>query len=487
MSRAEVAQLDWPVGWPPEKGLYEMALGIAHRRDPAMDLCSEATLRGLKEAASGKVLSKSWFRRVMKNAWTDTLRRNAPYTQDSIAPERGYEIHVSQAATPEEDAMRMETAERLLLSVQAMAPRQRDVLTLRYFKGKTVEAIAKELGIAVSTVERAHKEALLKMGTLMEDQRGAVGAGVGVLASATKLRLGDATKAAGTAFAVNSVVLVAAAVFLGVITALMFILMDREEGGAADLEAASLNAPSVGSEGEALAQVPGSPPTPTEGKRAAAGVVGEGGSGESQIDAVVQANSSPAQPENASASVVPSRTFGIQLKVDGQNAKGWIAKEPLLEPDGHRASGSVAPRCIDFTSQGEAGLFTFELPEAAGSWLFTFEDPKTWSTVWLIDPGGAGVSRRIEFDTGSVVMESPEVTAAGLKTSNAVLVGNPEPGVWVVSPCQGADPTTGAWLFEGVLAGSVHLMAIRGLRHPDDWEVKAGPWVVPTRETLRLP
>lgn len=493
MSLAEGAasdwSADWPADWPSHDGLYRMAWNIAGDRDEALELRSHAAAKGAAEIARGRTLHAGWFQRAMRNLWVDRLRRNATLPQIAVQPEHTTEVLVCPSGTPEEAAMRRESAEQLLLSMNQMTPRRREVLELKYFQGMTLESIASALGVSTTTIEREHRSALEIMGKLMEDQRDSTKRGFALMIAATKLPTRKAV-VANTSAAVGSPWIVAAAAF-AVLAGLagVTLLMGLWGSGASVQEA-----PMMLSQG-AKPEEAGSLVADQEVLPGAARVAGQPSSQASPMGAAVIPPTAPTlvvgtePPALEPAAAPPTRTFTVRFDVNGEPAKGWRAIAPSLEPGAYEVTGVEAPYCLDFNDTSEDGVFVFQIPEGEGAWTFYFEDPESWTTAWIKDVAAADTSRVLSFNTGTVELTNAETHWPNLDQKLAILSANPEPSVWVCSPSTKTNEETGAWVFRNVQAGQVRLTLNHSSFNPDVWQYleKGGPWIVPTGETLQLP
>jgi RNA polymerase sigma factor for flagellar operon FliA len=71
--------------------------------------------------------------------------------------------------SPESALLKNERIERLLAALAALPPRQRALIRGRYFEGRTLEAVAAELGVSKSWASRIHTQALSALRSVLRD------------------------------------------------------------------------------------------------------------------------------------------------------------------------------------------------------------------------------------------------------------------------------------------------------------------------------
>lgn len=136
-------------------GLVRLAVLLVDDLESAEDVVQDA-FAGLhhgwgrlrdREAALG------YLRRSVVNGARSVLRRRRTARAHVPSP-------APDVASPEVDAVRAEEQRAVLAAVRALAPRQREVLVLRYWSGLDEGAIAATLGIARGTVKSTASRAL---------------------------------------------------------------------------------------------------------------------------------------------------------------------------------------------------------------------------------------------------------------------------------------------------------------------------------------
>jgi|GEM_PF-6412049 len=145
--------------------LVYMAGYIIKDKEEAHDIVIDVLLRIRSRLISGKItldeLKPGYFKTAVNNACLDRLRQR-----------RRMELIAGRARTmPEPGEPEEEMHHALLLQaielIEALPRQQREVMTLIYFEGRTVQAVADQMGIAPSTVYQ-HRQAAIK--TLKERQ-----------------------------------------------------------------------------------------------------------------------------------------------------------------------------------------------------------------------------------------------------------------------------------------------------------------------------
>jgi len=142
--------------------LVRLASLLVDDRAGAEDVVQDA-FAGL--AAKGRSLrdpdsALAYLRRSVVNGSRSALRRRR--TARAYAPPRGLED-----ARPDERAVLAEEQREVLAAVGRLAPRQREVLVLRYWSGLTEAEIAATLGISRGAVKSTASRALDQLETIM--------------------------------------------------------------------------------------------------------------------------------------------------------------------------------------------------------------------------------------------------------------------------------------------------------------------------------
>lgn len=140
--------------------LMRLAVLLVDDRASAEDVVQDA-FAGL--AAKGGALrdpdaALAYLRKSVVNRSRSALRRRR--TARGYAPPRGIE-----AARPDERAVLAEEHREILAALDRLAPRQREVLVLRYWSGLSEAEIADVLGISRGSVKSTSSRALDRLET----------------------------------------------------------------------------------------------------------------------------------------------------------------------------------------------------------------------------------------------------------------------------------------------------------------------------------
>jgi RNA polymerase sigma factor (sigma-70 family) len=139
---------------------FRTALGIVRHASLAADVTQEAYAAAFRnrDRFRGDVPAEAWLHRIVVNAALAALRRDRPTV---------HEIPIADPASP--DASRL-TAERLALwdALDALAPRQRAAVILRYYHDYDYATIARVLGISTTNVGAMLSRALDRLRVELE-------------------------------------------------------------------------------------------------------------------------------------------------------------------------------------------------------------------------------------------------------------------------------------------------------------------------------
>jgi RNA polymerase sigma-70 factor (sigma-E family) len=144
--------------------LVRLASLLVDDRASAEDVVQDA-FAGL--AAGGRLrdpdAALAYLRKSVVNRSRSALRRRR--TARGYAPPRSLE-----AARPDERAVLAEEHREILAAVDRLAPRQREVLVLRYWSGLSEAEIAEALGISRGAVKSTASRAIDHLETIMGGQ-----------------------------------------------------------------------------------------------------------------------------------------------------------------------------------------------------------------------------------------------------------------------------------------------------------------------------
>ena len=116
----------------------------------AEDVCASVFLK----VQRGSSLS-TWIYSIAHNAVIDFYRRSretAPLDEEIACTEDGFE-----------DIYNNETLNTLASALENLSPRERDVIILHYYSGKSLKEIAALMNMSYSNMKLLHKKALLHL------------------------------------------------------------------------------------------------------------------------------------------------------------------------------------------------------------------------------------------------------------------------------------------------------------------------------------
>jgi RNA polymerase sigma-70 factor (sigma-E family) len=143
--------------------LVRLAMLLVDDRASAEDVVQDsfAGLASQREGLRDPDAALAYLRRSVVNRSRSALRRRR--TARGYAPPRSIE-----AARPDERAVLAEEHRQILAALDRLAPRQREVLVLRYWSGLSEAEIADALGISRGSVTSTASRALDQLETIME-------------------------------------------------------------------------------------------------------------------------------------------------------------------------------------------------------------------------------------------------------------------------------------------------------------------------------
>ena len=93
--------------------------------------------------------ARAWLLQIVRNTCYTWLEKNRP---SELMTEFDEEIHQRPGANPETLAAQADERQRLMLALESLAPRSREVLVLRELEGCTYKEIGEITGIPIGTV-----------------------------------------------------------------------------------------------------------------------------------------------------------------------------------------------------------------------------------------------------------------------------------------------------------------------------------------------
>jgi RNA polymerase sigma-70 factor (ECF subfamily) len=129
---------------------FNLARWLLHGRTDAEDLAQEALLRACRFFRSfhgGD--ARAWLLQIVRNTCYTWLEKNRPM---ELSMEFDEELHLQTCATPETLAIAGDDRKRLILALETLPARFREVLVLRELEGCAYKEIAAITSIPIGTV-----------------------------------------------------------------------------------------------------------------------------------------------------------------------------------------------------------------------------------------------------------------------------------------------------------------------------------------------
>ena len=132
---------------------FNLARWLLRRRTDAEDVAQEALLRAYRffRGFQGGD-ARAWLLQIVRNTCYSWLEKNRPM---ELSMEFDEELHFEVSATPETLAMAGDDRKRLILALEMLPPRFREVLVLRELEGCSYKEIAAITSIPIGTVMSA--------------------------------------------------------------------------------------------------------------------------------------------------------------------------------------------------------------------------------------------------------------------------------------------------------------------------------------------
>ena len=124
-------------------------------REDAEDLCEEVfaeAFRCLPRYDPARASLSTWLYQITRFTLIDYFRTKHP---SEPLPE-----DLAAADDPAEAFLKRETLDRLAIALRALDPEERDIIVLRYYKGRTLTEVSRLTGISYGMVKVKHKKAL---------------------------------------------------------------------------------------------------------------------------------------------------------------------------------------------------------------------------------------------------------------------------------------------------------------------------------------
>ncbi len=127
-----------------------LARWLLRRRTDSEDVAQEALLRACRffRGFQGGD-ARAWLLQIVRNTCYSWLEKNRPM---ELSTEFNEELHLRACATPETLAIAGDDRKRLILALETLPPRFREVLVLRELEGCSYKEIAAITSIPIGTV-----------------------------------------------------------------------------------------------------------------------------------------------------------------------------------------------------------------------------------------------------------------------------------------------------------------------------------------------
>ena len=129
--------------------------GRVERREDAEDLCADVFEKVFLHADSydaSKASASTWVYAIARNTVIDFHRTERRLCE---VPEE-----LAEEGAIDADLLREETLGELAQAMAALTDEQRDIIVLRYYRGKTLRDIAVTLGLTYGVTKLRHNQAL---------------------------------------------------------------------------------------------------------------------------------------------------------------------------------------------------------------------------------------------------------------------------------------------------------------------------------------
>lgn len=157
--------------------LFGLLLSILKKRTEAEDLLQEVFTQIWEKAdqfdtASGSAYT--WICTITRNKAIDRLRSKVYKEQKKQSSSLDDDdVHVtlySSENNPLEDTILNERAKLVKQAMEQLSDKQREVIEVAYFEGKTQSEISEEFDVPLGTIKTRMRDAMIKLRTLLADE-----------------------------------------------------------------------------------------------------------------------------------------------------------------------------------------------------------------------------------------------------------------------------------------------------------------------------
>jgi len=163
--------------------VFSIPWNLTHDMEDALDITQEVFLRAYRALRSfrGNARFSTWLHRIALNTAMDYLRRESRLWHRRVTstdPERADDAvfdHLEQGKVSAEQAtilQRKERQKRVLVAINQLSARQKQVVLLRYYHDLTLPEIAQVMKCSEGTVKRHLFRAQIRLRLCLKDMRG---------------------------------------------------------------------------------------------------------------------------------------------------------------------------------------------------------------------------------------------------------------------------------------------------------------------------
>ena len=143
---------------------YLYCLSLSGDAHAAQDLAADAFVKAYLSLPDDVPSFRYWLLRVCKNLWLDQCRRNAHLTGPEALE------FVPDPNTPESIYLQNEQKKALWAALNALSPKDRELVTLHYFSGLPLQEIAPLMGKSYDAIRQRMVRLRNKLRQEMEAQ-----------------------------------------------------------------------------------------------------------------------------------------------------------------------------------------------------------------------------------------------------------------------------------------------------------------------------
>jgi len=160
-----------------QKNVYNLALKMTKDEEDAMDISQEAFLKAYRQLESfrGDSRFSVWLYRLTYNLCIDHIRKKPRAKVISITYQDDesdvHDLEIPDVRNlPEDIAMRKESREEIVESIEELGPKHREILIMREITGMSYEDIAGTLKISEGTVKSRLARARVRLSSILAEK-----------------------------------------------------------------------------------------------------------------------------------------------------------------------------------------------------------------------------------------------------------------------------------------------------------------------------